>query len=354
MRSPPVTPERAGGIIWLGVLGGLALGESLLGNGANHRLRGNLDRSRAAATGRATGRIDHANGLRAGDHVGRGYASERERWRGLVPYIVEGVALGEKVVYVAPASEAERFRHEFRQAGRQAGRDLDVDGLLAAGQLAVEPAEHTYSATEGFDPDSAIEGWRDLVEQALREGRPGLRVAGEVAWLFAQAGSPQRWAAYELRFDLLAARLPLTGMCCYDLRAPDCAAAELVHTVHPLWLGELPPSWKTSDGDARVRLHGTLDGGLSIGGEMDHASAGELGAVLAGALDDLHQPVLDVSSLRFVDVAAMRAIFRAGEQLARRHGRVQVRGASSLFRKVWGLLRFDLLDPRLTLAPERS
>jgi hypothetical protein len=321
---------------------------------ANHRLLGNLDRGRAAATGRATGRIDHANGLRAGDHVGRAYASERERWRGLVPFVAEGVGLGEKVAYIAPASEAERFRLEFRQAGREAGRDLDVDGLLAGGQLALEPAERHYTATSGFDPDSAIANWRDLVDQTLHEGRPGLRVAGEVAWLFARAGSPERWAAYELRFDLLAARLPLTGMCCYDLRAPEAAAAELAHAVHPLWLGELPPSWRTTDGEARFQLHGTLDGGISIGGEMDHASAGEVGAVLAGALDDLREPVLDVSSLRFVDVAAMRAIFRAGEQLARRHGRVQVRGASGLFRKVWGLLRFDRLDPRLTLAPERS
>jgi hypothetical protein len=34
----------------------------------------------------------------------------------------------------------------------------------------------------------------------------------------------------------------------------------------------------------------------------------------------------------------------------RRHDRVEVRGASSLFRKVWRLLRFDLLDPKVTLS----
>jgi anti-anti-sigma regulatory factor len=320
----------------------------------NQRVPDNLGQGRAAASGRAAGRVDRADGLRPGDHVGQTYASEPERWQGLIPYVAEGVALGEKVVYVAPGADAERFRHELRRADGDAGHDLDVEGLLAGGQLAVEPAEGHYTAGRGFDPDSAIANWRDLVDQALGEGWPGLRVAGEVAWLFAQAGARERWAAYELRFDLLTAGMPLTGMCCYDLREPRLSTAELAHAVHPLWLGELPSSWDTSDGEARVRLHGTVDGGLSISGELDHASADEVGAILAGALDDLGEPLLDVSSLRFVDVAAMRAIFRAGEQLARRHGRVQVRGASSLFRRVWELLRFDLLDPRVTLAPEGS
>jgi hypothetical protein len=238
--------------------------------------------------------------------------------------------------------------------GRDASHHLDVERLLASGQLAIEPAERHYTAAGGFDPDSAIANWRDLVDQALREQWRGLRVAGEAAWLFARADARERWAAYELRFDLLTARLPLTGMCCYDQREPEWAAATLAHAVHPLWLGELPPSWETSDGEARFRLHGTVDGGLSISGELDQASAGEVGAMLVGALDDLGEPLLDASTLRFVDVAAMRAILQAGEQLARRHDRVQVRGASSLFRKVWGLLRFDLLDPRVTLAPEGS
>jgi anti-anti-sigma regulatory factor len=318
---------------------------------ANEQVRSNLGQARGE---RATGRVDRVAGLRAGDHIGRSYSSDGERWRALIPYFAEGVALGEKVVYVAPDADAERFHDELRDAGRDSPHDLDVDRLLAGGQLALEPAESLYTVAGGFDPDSAIAALRELVERALREGRPGIRVAGEVAWLFARAEARERWPAYELRFDLLTARLPLTGMCCYDLREPDCSAANLAQAVHPLWFGEDPPAWDTPAGESPFQVHGTVDGGLSIGGEMDHSSADEFGAILAGALDDLGQPVLDVSSLRFVDVAAMRAIFLAGEQLARRHDRVQVRGASSPFRKVWGLLRLDLLDPKVTLSPERS
>jgi anti-anti-sigma factor len=278
---------------------------------------------------RGVGVLDRVGGLQTGDHVCWTYSSDLEYRRVLTTYFSEGVTRGEKVIYLAAGDVAERLLDALRDEGQP------VDRLLASGQLVVKGAEETYTPGGVFDPDALLHLLRALVKEALQEGWTGLRGAGEVAWLQGRPDVENRWGGYELRVDLLASQLPYTGLCCYDLRVCDTAATLIPQAVHPLQL--TPPA----DDGPLFGLHGTANGGLGLVGEIDCWCADDVRVLLAAAARNLHEPVLDVSQLRFADVAAMRAIAATAQELARTHGRVQLHGVSPTFRRVWRLLRLD-------------
>jgi anti-anti-sigma factor len=283
---------------------------------------------------RGVGVLDDVGGLQTGDHVCWTYDSDVEHRRVVTAFSSEGVTRGEKVVYLADGEEAARLVDALGDEGQP------VDRLLGGGQLVVKAAEEAYTPGGAFDPDAILGLVRALVQGAVEEGWTGLRAAGEVAWLQGRPDAEDRWAGYELRVDLLAARLAYTGLCCYDLRVCGAAATMVPQAVHPLRL--TPPA---PDDRPLFGVHGTADGGLGLVGEIDCWCAEDVRALVTAAAGDLHAPVLDVSGLRFADVAAMRMIAAVAHDLARTHGRVRLHGVSPTFRKVWGLLQLDSRTP---------
>jgi anti-anti-sigma regulatory factor len=119
-------------------------------------------------------------------------------------------------------------------------------------------------------------------------------------------------------------------------------AALVPLAVHPLQL--TPPG---ADGGPLFGVHGTPGSGIGLVGEIDCWCADQLSVLLAAASGDLHEPVLDISGLRFADVAAIRAIAGAAHELARTYGRVRLHGALPTFRKVWRLMRLDTRRGRI-------
>ena len=278
--------------------------------------------------------LNRIAGLQTGDHVCWSYASDAEHRQVLTTYFAEGIARGERVVYLAGDAAAARVLDALRDGGQP------VDRLVASGQLVVKAAEEAYTPGGVFDPDALLDLLRSWVEEAAQKGWTGVRGAGEVAWLLGRPDVEGRWGGYELRVDVLASRLPYTGLCCYDLRVCGTAATLISQAVHPLQLAPPDPDDRPLFG-----VHGTADGGLELAGEIDCWSAEEVRVLLATVAGDLGAPVLDVSQLRFVDVAAMRMIGAATGDLARAHGRVALAGTTPTFRKVWGLLRLDAQTP---------
>jgi anti-anti-sigma regulatory factor len=213
-----------------------------------------------------------------------------------------------------------------------------VGPLLGRGQLVVAAVEDAYTPGGTFDPDALLAAFQALVAQALAEGFTGLRVFGDPAPLLADPDVRARWPSYELRADLLVARLPAVALCGYDLRVVDDAAVELPTAVHRLRLGA---------GDTPgpgFQLHGTADGALALRGEVDMLYSDTVVGLLGGSAGDLGVPVVDVSSLEFVDVAGMRAIAAAARALPATGVAVEVRGGSPLFRRVWSVLGHDALQ----------
>jgi ABC-type transporter Mla MlaB component len=280
---------------------------------------------------RATGSLDGAAGLGAGDHVCWTYRSDEERRQVLTTFLVDGSRRGDQLVYWALEGGGDPLLDDLRGA-----RD-EVDAFIETGRLVVQPARAVYTPDGAFDPGAMLDNFRVLTAQALQEGRSGLRVATEVAWLLGHPDALAHWDAYELRADLLAAQLPLTVMCGYDMRQCDPAELPIVQAVHQL--ASPPPA----PGTPPLRLYGTADGGLGLEGDLDYRWAGRVESLLTATAGDLRVPLLDISGLQLADVAGMRAVATGARQLARTLDHVELRGASANFRKLWRLLRFDRL-----------
>jgi anti-anti-sigma factor len=271
-------------------------------------------------------------GRPGGDHVCWTYASDAERREVLVEFLGEGLAAAEKVVCLV------RRGTEPDVADIVAAAGYDARDLLAGGRLVVAAAEDAYLQDGTFDPAACIRSYEAFVREAVAEGFTGIRVFGEVGWLLRLPEAREAWASYEFQAGALAARLPVVALCGYDERECDQAALELVAAIHTSTLSadsrRQPPPFHVRAG---------ADGSVVLDGEVDYFSADDVRALILGSADETGEVVIDVSHLRFVDVAGMSAIVAATRDVRGRHGVAEVRGASPMFRRMWSHLGYDRL-----------
>lgn len=268
--------------------------------------------------------------LSPGDHACWAFGGA-DSWRETIAaYLSAGRFAGERLLLLGTPQRTGEALDALDAQG------VDTAALRADGALLVGDAESAYLPDGVFDADARIAAYERLVRDALADGFTGLRVAADVPPALREMTASGAWPSYELRADLLAARLPFTALCCYDRQwwAPDDVAP--IASVHALAFG--------LDGAADhcgFRVHGVPDGAIALDGELDMAGSALLGRLLAGS-GQVARALLDVSRLRFVDVIGIRAVADAAIALAERTGSpVVIRGASPTFVRLWGLLRLQ-------------
>lgn len=202
---------------------------------------------------------------------------------------------------------------------------------IASGQLELGTFEDAYLPDGRFDADARIAGFEQAALSALADGYEGVRVAGDTTGILSDPEALAAWPAYELRSDLLIARLPIIGVCSFDLRHCDPEPLATILSLHP----EAAGAWPRGRGFA---LHASRSGGLSLAGEIDANSATTIEVAASGAATDVHVPRLDVGALRFIDVAGMRALVAAIRAVGRDGDPVELRGARRTVTKLWELL----------------
>ena len=233
-------------------------------------------------------------GLRQGDHVCWAYDPGPGFGAVAAQFLAEGVALGERVLFVGEGDTAQLVRELETLPGR--------DALLASGQLLVRPMSHVYLGDGGLDPVAQAEVFAAAAAAAVAEGYAGLRVAGELTGLVRDAAHWEDVRAYEIVVDSVIAGHRLTGMCGYaaptvpgDRLRPLAALHGIRHVV----------------GDPLTFVAQVRDGVLALAGEVDTGCAGDLDEVLVGVGRLAGGPVtVDLAGLDFVDVSATRALAR--------------------------------------------
>jgi anti-anti-sigma factor len=171
-----------------------------------------------------------------------------------------------------------------------------------------------------------------LVGQALHDGYTGLRVCSEIVPLLGSDCVRDEWCSYEVRADLLIARLPSIVVCACDLRRARPEMMSDLHAVHSLHTGA--PTCHSP-----FRIHAG-PGGLFLSGEVDASSADRVGRWLADALPDMPEPVVDVAGLEFIDAAGMWALLDSAH--AHPEG-LRLTGTSQRFRRVWAVCGYDTI-----------
>ncbi len=163
------------------------------------------------------------------------------------------------------------------------------------------------------------------IAAARREGWPGLRVLGEMAWAAADGrAGMRRLAQFEADFNRLFIDDYAMALCAYNRRLFTPAELSEVCASHP---GTVAPG-RAADWNPMLRMrHSSVPFGVSLSGEADASNQRSLAAVLKALLTEAGGRTLtiDATDLRFADVSTARQIVHAAEAS---EGGVHVVGAS--------------------------
>jgi hypothetical protein len=139
-------------------------------------------------------------------HICAFFSSRDEEYETLIPYLKDGVDVGEQVVNVLDEARLRDHRARLEAAS------VPVDD----GRLLVSSSEDTYLAGGIFDMARMVAFVRDHLVAAAADGRC-VRTAGWMDWLYREAPGSERAMEYEARMNLLVPTFDCTFMCVYDL-----------------------------------------------------------------------------------------------------------------------------------------
>lgn len=147
--------------------------------------------------------------LGLGDHIAFFFKEDAERAALVIPYMLRGLQNHELCVYIAHENTVAEILDEFKDAG------VDTEAAVASGALKVHTTQETYLRHGIFEPARMIADLDDEVSAALRTGRSGLRVTGEMSWALDLPSAVCRLCDYE---EALRRRWPvkLGGLCQYN------------------------------------------------------------------------------------------------------------------------------------------
>lgn len=244
--------------------------------------------------------------------------SDDHLWEATASWVAGGLAAGELVVY---------FENETADAvlGRLADDQVSVDAAIEDGELLIVPTQETRHACT-FPVADIVELVRMQIEKSEVGGWPGVRLAGESAGML-PIGGLRKVVEYERAIDALLDEHPTARMLCrYDRRFFDDDAVAALRAAHTSEL-VIPAIYD----DTLLRVTGSWPTSLRFAGEVDLSNRPQIRRVLDNALDAALRSdnastdiTIDLSSLRFIDVAGAVELVHAAEAFPETHRLVLV------------------------------
>ncbi|MGH2864625.1 MAG: MEDS domain-containing protein, partial [Solirubrobacteraceae bacterium] len=173
--------------------------------------------------------------LARGGHVVQFYEHDQELTDAVVPYLAEGLSVGEAVIVIASRAHLRAFAHGLDAAA--------VDGTTPSDGLIALDAAGTLSALirDGeIDADAFMKVLAAAIRRAAEPGRR-VRVYGEMVSLLWQAGEVLTAIRLEELWNELAAELPFALFCSYAAASMEGSEhADAMHQVCALHSSVLP------------------------------------------------------------------------------------------------------------------
>ncbi len=184
--------------------------------------------------------------MRPGDHIGWVFTGASEFAALATPFLAEGGALGERLVFVAenpdPADVA-RLAH-----------------LVDRDALQVTSIAEIYGSDGIVDPAGQRACFAAVLAEALAAGFTGLRVAADNTSLVIDEERLRAWTSWEVVADRFAAANPVTGLCAFDQERVDTSRLRQLATLHPLSSASSPvPQFRLFSDAEALRVEGELD-----------------------------------------------------------------------------------------------
>ncbi len=136
--------------------------------------------------------------MRPHDHMGWVFAGPNEFAAVAAPYLTEGAALGERVMYVAEDPHPDDMS--------QLATHVNADALRVASIAEI------YGASGVVDPARQLATFMAELADALAAGYTGLRVAADNSSLVSDETQMKAWTEWEVVADHTIAAEPFTGL----------------------------------------------------------------------------------------------------------------------------------------------
>jgi anti-anti-sigma factor len=295
--------------------------------------------------GPSTQEVAVAQGLvleeRRGRHLSLQYSSDAELGTIVAEFVRDGLRAAERVAYATDSDLA-------TVTGRLAADQVGWEPALRSGALELITLADVEPGADGSRVTGVVARVQAFVETGLRDGFGALRIVSEAHAAAPAAETVEQMRTREALFDTLTATQPLTWLCLYDRRQfrPDvltAAARAHDHSVADdlVYLDQMVTITRSSGRP-----------GLRIVGEIDNLNAAALRQVLANMADESADGLtLEMSELRFIDVAGLRAIVDTAT--ARPDITLRVQHANSVVTRQLSLCGWDRL-PNLAVHPTRD
>jgi hypothetical protein len=156
------------------------------------------------------------------------FHNEDEELRTLLPFILEGLAAGEKAIHVLNAEIRGKHRGRLSAAG------IDVAALEQSGQLEIVawPDGHLLEGGQ-FNPERALEMIDQLLHAARAQGYRRTRGIGYMNWAIQNQIRAGALMAYEAKLNAILTPYDDPIICSYDLSYSGGAVVLDVMRTHP-------------------------------------------------------------------------------------------------------------------------
>jgi hypothetical protein len=164
--------------------------------------------------------------LNGDHHVCAFFHNKDEEFRTLAPFILEGLAAGEKAIHIVNTSLREGYRRRMTEVG------IDIEALERSGQLAVT-AFPTFPHHGTVDRDRATEMVDNLLSASRESGYRRTRVIAEMDWAVQDEIRDDELIALEAQLHEVYSRHDVWAICAYDLSHFGSAAVLDILRTHP-------------------------------------------------------------------------------------------------------------------------
>ena len=166
--------------------------------------------------------------LTAGDHVCCIYATDDEHRQVVTSFLRHGLERHEKALYVIDARSVETI------AGYLRAENMEVERLIASGQLLFLSKDESYLKDGCFDPDRMIAMLSAEMAATERAGFAALRITVEMTWALRGMPGSDRLIEYEIKLNQFFPAHRALALCQYDRRRfPASILLDILRT-HPI------------------------------------------------------------------------------------------------------------------------
>jgi hypothetical protein len=138
------------------------------------------------------------------------------------PFLVEGMRRGEKAVYIV--NPEHQHEHCERLGTHAPSEDL----------LEVTTWNDAHLKGGSFDQDRMMTALDELIRDHAATGRPPMRLAGQMGWVFAKPPGIEQLVAYEASVNEVLNRGKTPTVCVYDVRKLSGSMMMDLLRAHPL------------------------------------------------------------------------------------------------------------------------